>query len=264
MKRFLSLLLLTHLAHAGYFKERSKGWHWYQRDAGPLNKEDIPKPKPDTSKQGAPGGDNKIEDSRPTTARKKLIKIREDMEEALSVAILNPTSSNIRNFQQMQQKWVSRSEVFSNQWMRNLIEYPSLDAAAKSPTSQFGVKVRRELEQQHMEEKIRSYTKTHGLFFFYQGKCKYCQAMAPIIQMLGEKYGWKVMGITQDGVFLPEFPESKKDNGITEAWGIQGVPAVFVVQPVTEMVKPIAYGVGSLEQLEQNLVRQLEDKGDAR
>lgn len=262
MKHFLTLMLfLTQTIQAGYFKEKSKGWHWYQAEPGPISK-DISQPKPETVNHGDPGGINKIEYSNPITAKQKLQRIREELEEALSLAILHPTPSHIQSFQRMQQRWVNRSEEFSSQWMKNLIEYPSLDATARSPTSHFGVRVRRELEQQQMEDKIRPYTKTHGLFFFYQGKCKYCQAMAPIIKMLSDKYGWKVIGVTQDGMFLPEFPGSKKDNGIAEAWGIQWVPAVFVVQPETEIVKPISYGVGSLEQVEKNLVRQLDDNGD--
>ena len=42
--------------------------------------------------------------------------------------------------------------------------------------------------------------------------------------------------------------------------GIQGVPAIFVVQPDTEVAKPIAYGLQSLEQIELNLVRQLDEE----
>ena len=112
-----------------------------------------------------------------------------------------------------------------------------------------------------MEAKVKALSTQYGLFFIYQGQCKFCQGMAGIVRQLSEKYGWKVLGISQDGVSLPEFPDSKKDNGISQAWGLKGVPAVFVVNPETEQAIPIGHGLISLNQLERNLMVQLFQKG---
>lgn len=255
MKYLFILIALILNAHAeGFFNEKSKGWHWYQRAVGSIkDKEDV---KPTTARQTPPTREEK----KPKTAKQRMNEIREELEEALSVAILDPTPAHVRTYQRLQQRWVNQSQLFSKVWMRNLIQHPSMDETVKNPTTQFGIQVKQAADQLRLQEKIHAFSKTHGLFFFYQGKCKFCQAMAQILLSLREKYGWHVVGISQDGTILPEFPDSKKENGISEAWGIQGVPAIFVVQPDTEVAKPIAYGLQSLEQIELNLVRQLDEE----
>ena len=244
--RMLLFCCLVSSIQAHFFNEKARGWYWYEK-------------KPDVPKKEKP--DQKADPSKERrSATELLAEHRKEVEEALANSILTPTRANIETYQKLQHKWVALSERFSNVWMRNLLDHPELDATVQNPTSQYGVSLKKELDQTRMEESVRALSSQYGLFFIYQGRCKFCKGMALVVRLLSEKYGWKVLGISQDGVILPEFPDSKQDNGISSAWGIKGVPAVFVVNPESETVTPIGHGMISLEQLEKNLILQIKDR----
>lgn len=241
--------------HAHFFNEKAKGWHWYQRQRDVASN----KAGPDR-----PHKQDKSEANKPNKAVTELAEKRKILEEAMAEAILRPTPQNVARVQKLQYQWINQSQKFSSLWMQNLLQNPELDATVKHPVTQFGIHLKKEDDQLKLETRVKSLSQHYGLFFIYQGNCTFCQGMAGVVKQLSEKYGWKVLGISQDGHVLPEFPESKRDNGISQAWGIKGVPAVFVVNPETEQVIPIGHGLISLEQLERNLILQLFKKGTSR
>lgn len=235
---------------AHFFNEKSKGWHWYQRAAGPDRQCDASskKTKPELKqKHSAP----------PKSASEELSEQRKLLEEALAESVLRPTQANVSKYQQLQQQWLNKSQAFATAWHHNLLQHPDLDVTVKNPVTQYGIQIKKEDDQRQLESRIKALSKHYGLFFVYSGTCKFCKGMAGIVQQLSEKYGWKVLAISQDGVMLPEFPDSKRDNGLSQSWGIRNVPAVFVVNPEEERVIPIGYGLISLSQLESNLILQL-------
>jgi conjugal transfer pilus assembly protein TraF len=256
----LAVVLSVANLHAYFFNEKAKGWHWYQRDAGPKKAEpgptrqrDIASDMKDKSKPS--------EANKPNKAVTELAEKRKVLEEAMAEAILRPTAQNVARVQKLQYQWINQSQKFSSLWMQNLLQNPELDATVKHPVTQFGIHLKKEDDQLKLETRVKSLSQHYGLFFIYQGNCKFCQGMAGVVKQLSDKYGWKVLGVSQDGLMLPEFPDSKRDNGISQAWGIKGVPAVFVVSPETEQVIPIGHGLISLDQLERNLILQLFKKG---
>lgn len=243
----VTFVLAVSNLQAHFFNEKAKGWHWYQPQR------DVASDMKDRSKPS--------EANKPNKAVAELAEKRKVLEEATAEAILRPTPQNVANVQKLQYKWLNQSQKFSGMWMQNLLQNPNLDATVKHPVTQFGIHLKKEDDQLKLEAHVKALSQHYGLFFIYQGNCKFCQGMAGVVKQLSDKYGWKVLGISQDGRVLPEFPESKRDNGISQAWGIKGVPAVFVVNPETEQIIPIGHGLISLDQLERNLILQLFQKG---
>jgi len=87
------------------------------------------------------------------------------------------------------------------------------------------------------------------------------------VQNFSQKYGWEIFPISVDGEVLGEFPQSKKDNGISKEMGIEVFPALVIVDPKKNVVTPIAYGLISTDKIEENIVVQYQDvigKSDAR
>lgn len=236
----LALVGMMSTIHGHFFNEKAKGWHWYQqREADPKRQE----------RKGDPNV--------PPSAATELATQRKALEEALAESLLRPTPRNVARYQRLQYQWLTQSHAFASVWQQNLLQHPELDATVKNPVTQYGIHIKKEEDQLTLEATIKALSQQYGLFFIYQGNCKWCQGMGHIVKQLSEKYGWKVLGISQDGVRLKEFPASKLDNGISQAWGLRGVPAVFVVNPETEQVIPIGHGLISLDQLERNLIRQV-------
>jgi conjugal transfer pilus assembly protein TraF len=249
------MLALSNL-HAHFFNEKAKGWHWYQPAAGPDRQRDVASDTKDRSKQS--------EANKPKNSAEELSEKRKILEEATAEAILRPTPQSVTRVQKLQYKWLNQSQKFSSLWMQNLLQNPELDATVKHPVTQFGIHLKKEDDQLKLEARVKALSHQYGLFFIYQGNCKFCKGMAGVVKQLSDKYGWKVLGVSQDGQVLPEFPDSKRDNGISQSWGIKSVPAVFVVNPETEQIIPIGHGLISLDQLERNLILQLFQKGQSR
>jgi len=261
MLRIITVVLSVANVHAHFFNEKAKGWHWYQRDVESKRAEPGPtRDDPWTHKKDKP---KSSEANIPKNAVSELAEKRKVLEEAMAESILRPTPQNVARVQKLHYQWLNQSQKFSGMWMQNLLQNPNLDATVKHPVTQYGIHLKKEDDQLKLETQVKALSQHYGLFFIYQGNCKFCQGMARVVKQLSDKYGWKVLGISQDGSVLPEFPESKRDNGISQAWGIKGVPAVFVVNPETEQVTPIGHGLISLDQLERNLILQLFQKGQS-
>jgi conjugal transfer pilus assembly protein TraF len=255
-----SLMFFESNVQAHFFNEKAKGWHWYQRQR------DVASNKAGSNKQDSSDKNrSKAEKSNgcniTVPAVEELAEKRKVLEEAMAESILRPTPQSVARVQRLQYQWINQSQQFSSVWMQNLLQNPELDATVKHPVTQFGIHIKKEADQLKLEARVKSLSQYYGLFYIYQGNCKFCQGMARVVKQLSDKYGWKVLGVSQDGMMLSEFPESKRDNGISQAWGIKGVPAVFVVNPETEQVIPIGHGLISLDQLERNLILQLFKKG---
>lgn len=253
---FVTLVLAISNLQAHFFNEKAKGWHWYQPAVGSDRQSDAGSDMKDMSKPS--------EANKPNKAVAELAEKRKVLEEAMAESIVRPTRQNVARVQKLQYQWINQSQRFSSVWMQNLIQNPELDATVKHPVTQFGIHIKKEEDQLKLEARVKSLSQNYGVFFIYQGNCKFCKGMAEVVKQFSEKYGWKVLGVSQDGSMLSEFPESKRDNGISQAWGIKGVPAVFVVNPETEQVIPIGHGLISLDQLEHNVILQLFKKGTSR
>lgn len=259
-----SLIFFESNVHAHFFNEKAKGWHWYQPAVGSDRQRDAARDDQRDAGPDRPHKKDKSEENKPNKAVEELSEKQKVLEEAMAESILRPTAQNIARVQKLHYQWLNQSQRFSSLWMQNLLKNPELDATVKYPVTQYGIHLKKEDYQFKLEARVKALSQHYGLFFIYQGNCKFCQGMAGVVNQLSDKYGWKVLGVSQDGHVLPEFPDSKRDNGISQLWNIKGVPAVFVVNPETEQVIPIGHGLISLDQLEHNLILQLFQKGQSR
>lgn len=179
--------------------------------------------------------------------------IEKQLKELLSRAILDPTPQNLYQYQIAQQALFERSSLFGQRWMQNIYLSPKLDQTLKTPVNQVALQIYSDQRQQQREQTIRSLSKDYSLFFFFSSDCVYCHKMAPIIQRFSEQYRWKVLPISLDGKPIPEYPTAKPDNGLSEQWKVDSIPALFAVNPRTKHAFPVAYGLTSLDEIENRI-----------
>jgi len=143
------------------------------------------------------------------------------------------------------------------------ITTPSLDETLVHPVDQNARHLYYAAHHQDLEKQIKKLASEYGLFFFFRKNCAYCHHFAPIVKRFAQKYGWSVLPISLDGGTLPEFPNSKQNNGIAERLNIAHVPALIALHPKTGQLIPLAYGLVSESEIEQRvelLRRTLEKK----
>lgn len=248
---YLSLIVSAPL-QGRWLERKAEGWAWYE-DKQPIE-------PPTTSEK-------KIEENQPSSiatplsAKEEVALIRENLEEKLARAVLTPSEENVSEYMKEQKKWIDQSGDFSNIWAKVLLKQPHLDATLTGyPVSQYGIQVQQQIQLENRTRIIHTLIKDYGLFFFYQGQSKVSQAFSLVVQEFAQKYGWEVIAISSDSILLEGFSDNQLDNGIIQHLGIEVFPSLFLVNPKTSEITPIAYGLASLDQIENNIELQFNDQ----
>ncbi len=242
----LALMFSTHL-HASFFERNAEGWHWYQ---DPMIEEEKEIKPEDTDHKSS------------LTATEIVKSYAQELEKRLHTAWVNPTYKNLRDYQEMQKDLMGRSETFSNIWMQVLYQNPYLDYTIGFPVNQKGRHVYLDNQKQMVQETIQSLKESFGLFFFFKSGCAYCEAFAPIVQQFSQNTGWEVLAISIDGSQLPGFKQVVVDNGLFAKLQIGVLPALFAVNPKTQAMLPIAYGLTSIEEMESRIMTLVSARGN--
>ena len=233
---FLLVSLGSSALAEDFFKEHARGWHWY---------EDRIQEKPEEKKKAY------SQTSPPVlTPTQKIEAYKKDLEQKLHQALVHPTPENVKAYMEAQIKGQEMAQRFSDAWMQAVYTHPHLDFTAKRPLNHVGRQILGQQEEKSRTEKLTRLAQTHGLFFFFEGGCPWCEAFAPVVKTFAQKYGFKVLAISLDGKPLPEFPTPQKDNGIVQKFGIRGVPVLLAVEPKGGNVIPLSHGFVSQGELE--------------
>lgn len=243
---FLVLTMVSHIKAAPFFGDKARGWYWYEVMPTP---EELKEEKEELQKlvQGQSAGE--------------MIKAyRAELENRLHKAWINPTSQNVRAYQEMQKDMMDRSQKFSETWVKNVLTNAHLDQTLISPINQNAIHVKFDLEKQRTKKIIQNLSEDYGLFFFYSSSCSYCHKFAPIVRYFSQMYGWKVLAISVDGGAIDEFPDAIPDNGLAQKWNIQALPSLYAVNPETEHVIQVAHGMSSIDEMENRILSLVEIK----
>ncbi len=225
-------------ANADHFWENpAEGWHWYQE-----------------TEENSPYSEKSILNPIQTMAV-----LQEQVKQSLDLAILNPTVDNVRNYISLQNQVGERAQRFSEVWRTVLLNFPELDFSLQHPTN--GMAKQIYLDQTHQQEDaaIQKLAAHSGLFFFYRSTCPYCQRFAPIVKDFSQRYHLTVIPITTDGISLPEFPDSRTDQGQAARLKVNMEPALFTVDPRNHRIVPVSYGLLSEDELRQRLLDIAQD-----
>jgi conjugal transfer pilus assembly protein TraF len=240
-KLIIPFLALGLNLEAGWLEKKAEGWAWYE----------------DTQKIPEEDGEA-IEQEQPfISASEILADERKNLENLLAEAMLKPTLENTKKYMEAQRKWIQQATGFANSWQKVIIANPQLDPTATTfSTSQYGRQLQQMIEQEEKEIMIKEVSKEYGLFFFYEGNSKISKAFALVVNAFVKKYGWSVLGISTDGILLEEITNSTLDNGMTNEIGITIFPALFAVNPRHKEAIPLAFGLRTMDQIEDNIFAQ--------
>ena len=241
----MSLLSLSSVAvsphqAASWYTSPEKGWLWYKRVPQEITRE------------------HKQTNASPEAARndeiytRQMETIRKNFEEIQAKAILQPTLDNVKQMQKAQQIIMSRATAFEQMWMlASLLSAETYRASDQD--APLHRKIYQEQTEHQLDQQIRALAKTHGLFFIFRNACPYCHEFAPVVSQLADGYGFNVKAISPDGQPLELFPQTVRDNGTIAQLNPQGIfPCLFLVNPQTRQVIPLARGAVSFSQLRQN------------
>lgn len=191
----------------------------------------------------------------------QILKIeKENLERSLAKAMLEPTKKNILVYMQLQKKWVDQATFFSQLWKINILEHPEF--ASMTPTTQYGVQVRKEVDNNERKKLIRSIARNTKLLFFYEGKNPFSRAFSNAVSEFSKQYNWEVKAVSIDGFVLNNFPYSLQDAQIAEEMKVDIFPSLFIMEETNLKAIPVAFGMSTISQIEENISIQFGENRD--
>lgn len=225
-----------------YFGDRERGWFWYQ--------DPLPEPEEETLEallQAAPSP------ATPEDPQALLQAYQKQLDDAKALAVMRPTDDNVRRYIEVQKEVYDRSALFADTWRRVVWSTPALDHSINHPTNTAGQAVAQQQIHARQTTAVAALAENEGLFFFFSSECVHCHTQSQILEQFSRRHGIKVMAISLDGGTLPEFPGAVIDNGLAQRLGVAVTPALYMVNPRSQEITPIGYGVMTEAELTQRI-----------
>jgi len=231
-----------------YWRDRERGWFWYDDPLPERNEGPQPKPKavPTIS---APTGPKRPRELVEFEALQKRV------EDLRNIAIINPSEQNIRSYLNIQNFVIEKASTFADVAQRVIWTTPELDPTVTGrPVNAKALEVFDREQAGARTNTVAHLSQTHALFFFFRSDCPYCHQFAPLLKNFEAKFGLKIVPISVDGGGLPEFGSPRMDNGIARTLDVRQVPALFLAEPRGGKITPIGYGVLSESELLERIL----------
>lgn len=240
-----------------YFNRHAEGWFWYHDPRIEIapKAESEPKPELPPDKPLLPASRTADDPAAEVDAERKQLEV------TLDRAILHPTPDNVKAYLVLNQQLMNQAGDFADAWRGAIWMNPELDHSLVSPTGAAAY-VKADITAADQDQRLASAGQNWGLLFFFRGSCPYCHKFAPLLKTFAARYGFHLVPITLDGGSLPEFPNPQANAGAGEALGVEGVPAVFVVNPKTREVAPAVFGLVGWTELSQRVLYAIDHSGD--
>ena len=226
-----------------WFQRQTEGWFWYIDPPEEEEIEDVETPESEPAVIPAV-----------FNPKAELEAFQEKLENAQALAIMQPTQENVIRYLYLQKQAMDNSQRFSETWQRVVWLTPELDHTLVRPTSPKAVNAYYDTRNAQRKVTLEQVAERHGLFYFFRQSCPYCQQFSPILKSFAKRYGFHVTAISLDGGTSPGFPNPRPDNGTAQRLGVTTVPAVYLVQPNTRSVQPVAFGLLGPSELEQRIL----------
>ena len=226
-----------------YWRDRERGWFWYDDPLPERNEGPKPKPKafPTISVPATPKKPSELVEFEALQKR---------VEDLRNIAIINPSEQNIRNYLNIQNFVIEKASTFADVAQRVIWATPELDPTVTGrPVNAKALEVFDREQAGARTNTVAQLSQTHALFFFFRSDCPYCHQFAPLLKDFEAKFGLKIVPISVDGGGLPEFRSPRVDNGIARTLDVRQVPALFLAEPRGGKITPIGYGVLSESEL---------------
>lgn len=173
--------------------------------------------------------------------------------EALHKARNTKKVEDMREFLSLQDYWLKESSRFKKLFQKTMLQYPEYDYQVTHPTSNIGAKITDEVREARKIKKIAALSKSRGLLFFYRGKSSYDVKQIPILADFSQRFHLTLIPISVDGVVSSQLPQSRIDQGHANRLGVHYFPAILLVNPKTQSIRPVAYGLTTQDILMERL-----------
>ena len=256
--RFVLLLAMACISAAagaaapGFYQRGSEGWFWYH---DPQAQEPAPLPQPEPPLPPVSASPPPAEEPPAGPAPLSAAWFRDNLTRYRDVAIDDPTPQNVAIYFHLQKIAMDKSSQFAKVSERVVQADPYLDEITQRPTATFGANLVNRQAGDGLDAVLKDIGGMAAVWFFFRSDCPYCEAQAPLLEVLATRQGFTVLPVSIDGAPLSGglFPDYRRDAGHAARLGMVSTPALFLVKPEGPTFAPIAQGLLSLTQLRERI-----------
>lgn len=235
------LIFFTALESVPAASNEPEGWLWYKDPKGEEPPKEERSEETPASTQKPPA---------PKTAVERLAVLQKHFEEVKAKAVLEPTLENVAEVRRVHNRIINLASSFEESWMVAELLDPESQIMNTSPGA---LQVQKEMDQKDLESALHALSKTHGLLFVFSEGCPYCEGFAPIVLKFASLYGFSIEGLSSgsgcfDGLKCTQNAEAARAINPTGE-----VPLLFLVNPQTKDVLPLAKGYVNWTDLMRNV-----------
>lgn len=231
--------VLTCLPFLGsYVNADEAGWRWYNEPHSPAEQL-MPPPSPSRMV---------VMRSHTLSPTEQMRSFRRYYDDTLNDAVIHPADEKkVEKSMRLNQYISEQSSLYGMTFKKVLLDNPRLSYTKDRPTEQAARSAYLSLER---SKKIRAVRRLAdegwGLFFIYQGSKEIDQALAPSVQRFASEHGIALLGVTLDRRPLAAIKQNRENR---HHLNVPFSPALVLVHPATGVIKPLAYGFISQEDL---------------
>lgn len=225
-----------------YYDDRSRGWFWYEKDEITAEENAETSPLPQTPVTA------------PLSPRERLKKQGEDWEDALALAILEPSPANYVAYLEKTAAIQQQAQAFAGGFKKTLWVTPELDYTIEKPRDTQAIIGMNDKRNQQQDRLLQEAARENGILFFFRSDCPHCHRFAPVLKLFAETFGFSVIAVSMDGKGLPEYPYPKADHELASRLNISTVPAIFMVNPDSNAVATVGYGYNNWIKLKEKVL----------
>lgn len=242
---------------SGFFDRKQEGWFFYEvkpEKPEPEVIEEPPLPVPlVVEAQPEPIEPAPEKPIPPPAFSSKWLK--ENMPKYLENAIDNPTIENVSTYLYLQRIAMDKSHAYAQMSQLAVVGNPFLDEATNRPFAAFASQDLDRKAGIRSSETVKLVGERAGIFVFFKSDCESCMIQKPILDILARMDKFSIVPISLDGQNLQNTPfdDFKVDDGHATMFGVQNLPALYLVTP-DGIVSSISQTMLSLEELRERIL----------
>lgn len=241
IKLFLSIIIFslmmplkTYGNRRGFFDERYRGWLWFEE-----------KTQQELKKENS--ADNEIT---PDQAQAENEELKSMLDAKRSIMIARPTPEAVRDYMRYEKIMWEKALALDSSYRQAKFKYPEYFDRLKDPQNVHAVKLKRKVEQELLEDKIKDFAKKFDLVFFSRSTCKYCHEFAPILKRFGEFYRFNIEEVSLEGELIGLF-DGKYMPNLAIQLGIKATPSVVAISKDRKTAFELIRGHAAYAELEE-------------
>lgn len=225
-----------------FFNERYRGWLWFEEKPREEKKKVIRNKSKEFTKE-------EMEE-----IKRKNEEFKEELELLKHVMIRYPNDlEHVKRYKEKEKIMLDNAMNLSRSFLMVNFLNPDLADKLENPQNMYGRRVRKEIEEEERERKIKSLAKNVELFVFIQSDCKHCELLEKHLKRFANIYGFKVEAVSFDGLESKYF-KTHFNKELIEKLELKVMPVVIAVTNDSILRFELARGAVSVADFEDNAV----------